>query len=111
VEPWYLICKASRSRPSSSGSTGGSSTSTASPRRVPPIVAANHISYLDPFANGYAVMKAGRRPRFLAKDDLFKIPVVGSAIRGAGQIPSIAAPAAPRRSSRPRRHSRTARSW
>ena len=32
-------------------------------------------------------MKAGRRPRFLAKDDLFKIPVVGSAFRGAKQIP------------------------
>jgi 1-acyl-sn-glycerol-3-phosphate acyltransferase len=57
------------------------------PRTGPAIVAGNHISYLDPFANGYAVMKAGRRPRFLAKDDLFKIPVVGTVIRGARQIP------------------------
>jgi 1-acyl-sn-glycerol-3-phosphate acyltransferase len=53
----------------------------------PAIVACNHISYLDPLANAYAVVKAGRRPRFLAKDDLFKIPVVGSAFRGARQIP------------------------
>ena len=48
------------------------------PRTGPAIVAANHISYLDPFANAYAVVKAGRRPRFLAKDDLFKVPVVGT---------------------------------
>jgi len=32
-------------------------------------------------------VRAGRRPRFLAKDDLFRIPVVGRALRGAGQIP------------------------
>ena len=50
-------------------------------------MACNHLSYLDPLANARAVMKAGRRPRFLAKDDLFKIPVVGSAFRGAKQIP------------------------
>ncbi|MGZ8594093.1 MAG: lysophospholipid acyltransferase family protein, partial [Actinomycetota bacterium] len=37
--------------------------------------------------NANAVMKAGRRPRFLAKRDLFEIPVVGSAFRGANQIP------------------------
>jgi 1-acyl-sn-glycerol-3-phosphate acyltransferase len=32
-------------------------------------------------------VKAGRRPRFLGKEDLFRIPVVGTALRGAGQIP------------------------
>ncbi|MGZ4132782.1 MAG: lysophospholipid acyltransferase family protein [Actinomycetota bacterium] len=57
------------------------------PRTGPAIVAANRISYLDPFANGYSVMKAGRRPRFLAKEELFKIPVVGAVIGGAHQIP------------------------
>jgi 1-acyl-sn-glycerol-3-phosphate acyltransferase len=56
------------------------------PRRGPAIVACNHISYLDPIANAYAVIRAGRRPRFLAKHDLFEIPVVGSAMRGAHQI-------------------------
>lgn len=58
---------------------------------IPPtggaIVACNHLSYLDPLGNAYAAIKAGRRPRFLAKDDLFTIPVVGSALRGAHQIP------------------------
>lgn len=47
----------------------------------------NHISYLDPLTNGDAVVRAGRRPRFLAKEDLFRVPIVGRALRGAGQIP------------------------
>jgi 1-acyl-sn-glycerol-3-phosphate acyltransferase len=51
------------------------------------LIACNHISYLDPFANAEAVVRRGRRPRFLAKDQLFDIPVVGTALRGAGQIP------------------------
>jgi len=51
------------------------------------ILACNHISYLDPLANAYAVVKVGRRPRFLAKEDLFDVPVVGSALRGSRQIP------------------------
>ena len=57
------------------------------PALGPAIVVCNHISYLDPLANARAVMKAGRRPRFLAKDELFKIPLVGRAFRGAKQIP------------------------
>ena len=57
------------------------------PPAGPAIVACNHISYLDPLGNAYAVLKAGRRPRFLAKDDLFEIPLVGSALRGTRQIP------------------------
>ena len=57
------------------------------PASGPAIVACNHLSYLDPLTNANAVMKAGRRPRFLAKRDLFEIPVVGSAFRGATQIP------------------------
>lgn len=31
-------------------------------------------------------MRRGRRPRFLAKHELFEIPLVGTALRGAGQI-------------------------
>ncbi|MGH2671707.1 MAG: lysophospholipid acyltransferase family protein [Actinomycetota bacterium] len=59
--------------------------------RIPPegplIVAGNHLSYLDPLAHGYFVDKAGRHPRFLAKQELFDKPIVGTALRGAGQIP------------------------
>jgi 1-acyl-sn-glycerol-3-phosphate acyltransferase len=57
------------------------------PERGPAIVCCNHISYLDPLGNAYAVIKAGRRPRFLAKDELFTVPIVGRVLRGAGQIP------------------------
>lgn len=57
------------------------------PKQGPAIVACNHISYLDPLTNGEAVDRAGRRSRFLAKQDLFRIPVVGTVLRGAGQIP------------------------
>jgi 1-acyl-sn-glycerol-3-phosphate acyltransferase len=57
------------------------------PSRGPALIACNHASYLDPIANAYAVVKAGRRPRFLAKDDLFRIPVVGRALAGTRQIP------------------------
>ena len=57
------------------------------PAKGPAIIVCNHISYLDPLTNGDAVVRAGRRPRFLAKAELFRIPVVGRALRGAGQIP------------------------
>jgi 1-acyl-sn-glycerol-3-phosphate acyltransferase len=57
------------------------------PARGPALIACNHASYLDPIANAYAVVKAGRRPRFLAKDDLFRIPIVGRALTGCHQIP------------------------
>jgi 1-acyl-sn-glycerol-3-phosphate acyltransferase len=57
------------------------------PLTGPAIVACNHISYMDPLSNAYAVVKAGRRPRFLAKEDLFHVPLVGRALKGAGQIP------------------------
>lgn len=50
-------------------------------------MAGNHLSYLDPFAHAYFVVKAGRRPRFLAKRELFDAPLVGRALRGSGQIP------------------------
>lgn len=57
------------------------------PAEGPAIVACNHISYLDPLTNGDSVVRAGRRPRFLAKRELFRVPVVGTVLRGAGQIP------------------------
>ncbi len=57
------------------------------PPSGPAIVACNHLSYLDPLTNADAVMRAGRRPRFLAKRELFEVPMVGAAFRGAHQIP------------------------
>jgi 1-acyl-sn-glycerol-3-phosphate acyltransferase len=37
--------------------------------------------------NAYAVVRAKRRPRFLAKDDLFRASAIRWAMRGTGQIP------------------------
>jgi 1-acyl-sn-glycerol-3-phosphate acyltransferase len=51
------------------------------------LLAVNHISYLDPLVAAYIVDKAGRRPRFLAKADLFDDKRIGWILRGAGQIP------------------------
>lgn len=51
------------------------------------IVCTNHISYFDPLAFGLFVFDHGREPRYLAKAQLFRVPFVGSVLRGAGQIP------------------------
>jgi len=51
------------------------------------LVCVNHISYVDPVAFAHFVHDSGRPPRFLAKSGLFRIPVVGRVLRGAGQIP------------------------
>jgi 1-acyl-sn-glycerol-3-phosphate acyltransferase len=57
------------------------------PRSGPALVACNHLSYLDPLADAYVMTLAGRRPRFLAKQELFDNPFLGAVLRGAGQIP------------------------
>ena len=57
------------------------------PRTGPGLIACNHVSYLDPIANAYAVLRAGRRPRFLAKEELFHAPLLKWALPGLRQIP------------------------
>ena len=57
------------------------------PKRGGAILAFNHIAFLDPFAAAYAVHLAGRRPRFLAKAELFDDRRVAWILKGAGQIP------------------------
>jgi 1-acyl-sn-glycerol-3-phosphate acyltransferase len=56
-------------------------------RTGPVLIACNHASYLDPLVNAYAVVRAGRRPRFLAKDDLFRAFGIRWAMQGTRQIP------------------------
>lgn len=51
------------------------------------VLAPNHYSELDPLIVAVAVWKLGRAPRFMAKESLFKIPVLGAALRGTGMIP------------------------
>jgi 1-acyl-sn-glycerol-3-phosphate acyltransferase len=57
------------------------------PATGPFILAPNHHSNIDPLVMAVAVWRLGRAPRFLAKASLFKIPVVGAALRAVGQIP------------------------
>jgi 1-acyl-sn-glycerol-3-phosphate acyltransferase len=57
------------------------------PREGPVLVACNHISYLDPLAHAYMLVRAGRRPRFLAKRELYGNAFVRRVLLGAGQIP------------------------
>ncbi|MGI5125276.1 lysophospholipid acyltransferase family protein [Pseudonocardia sp. CA-107938] len=51
------------------------------------LVVSNHVSHLDPVISGLIVHRARRVPRFLAKESLWKVPVLGGALRGSGQIP------------------------
>jgi 1-acyl-sn-glycerol-3-phosphate acyltransferase len=57
------------------------------PPTGPALIACNHASYLDPLVNAYAVVRAHRRPRFLAKDDLFRAFAIRWAMNGTHQIP------------------------
>jgi len=87
MEPWYHVAKSAVLPPLKLWFTWRFEDLHHIPAEGPAVVACNHISYLDPLGNAYAVVKAGRRPRFLAKNDLFGIPVVGTALRGVRQIP------------------------
>jgi 1-acyl-sn-glycerol-3-phosphate acyltransferase len=51
------------------------------------IVVTNHVSHVDPLLVAKAVIDGARRPRFLAKDSIFDVPVVGWAMHGMGHIP------------------------
>src|SRR5690625_3143594 len=51
------------------------------------ILAANHISILDPLYVAHMVYSSGRIPHFLAKKELFDAPVIGKALTGLKQIP------------------------
>jgi 1-acyl-sn-glycerol-3-phosphate acyltransferase len=57
------------------------------PRTGGAILVFNHISHLDPVVDAVFVHRNKRVPRFLAKDSLFRIPVAGKIIGGAGTIP------------------------
>jgi 1-acyl-sn-glycerol-3-phosphate acyltransferase len=59
--------------------------------RIPPqggvILVVNHVSHVDPFLVSKFVLDAGRVPRFLAKEAIFDVPVVGWGMRKMGHIP------------------------
>jgi 1-acyl-sn-glycerol-3-phosphate acyltransferase len=51
------------------------------------VVAPNHISYADPLTLAHFLWDNGRAPRYLAKESLFRLPVLGKIITACGQIP------------------------
>jgi len=53
-------------------------------KESPFILAANHVSYLDPIVLGVAVR---RQIYFIAKKEVFNIPILGFIIRSLGAIP------------------------
>ena len=56
------------------------------PREGAAILAFNHIAFLDPFAAALVVDRLHRRPRFLAKSELFQDKKISWILKGAGQI-------------------------
>ncbi|MGF2948190.1 lysophospholipid acyltransferase family protein [Microbacterium alcoholitolerans] len=57
------------------------------PRQGAFVLAPNHYSEFDPLIIALAVFRTGRLPRFMAKESLFRIPVVGWVLKKTGMIP------------------------
>ncbi len=51
------------------------------------VLAVNHVSHLDPLTCGHFVYAYGRIVRYLAKAEMWDVPVVGRIVRSAKQIP------------------------
>lgn len=51
------------------------------------IVAANHVSEIDPFILAHFLVDHGCPPLFLAKSSLFEVSVLGRVLHGLGQLP------------------------
>jgi len=59
------------------------------PASGPVIVASNHVSYVDALVLTHFLFKNGRAPRFLGKEAVFRVPIIGKIIAGSGQIPVL----------------------
>jgi 1-acyl-sn-glycerol-3-phosphate acyltransferase len=59
------------------------------PKNGPFIAVPNHFSDVDPVIVGLAVYRAGRFPHFLAKESIFRVPVVGAFMRGTQMVPVL----------------------
>ena len=57
------------------------------PKSGAAIAVCNHISYVDPLLFTHFLYENGRAPRYLGKASLFKLPIIGRVLLGAGQIP------------------------
>lgn len=57
------------------------------PRQGGIIAASNHLSVIDAFTLAYPLFKRGLTPRFMAKESLFRVPVLGWILRSFSHIP------------------------
>lgn len=57
------------------------------PREGAYVLAPNHASEIDPIVVAVAVWRMGRAPRFMAKESLFRVPVLGWVLRVTGMVP------------------------
>ncbi|MFD5214697.1 lysophospholipid acyltransferase family protein [Microbacterium sp. NPDC058345] len=57
------------------------------PREGAFVLAPNHYSEFDPLIVAIAVYRAGRLPRFMAKETLFRVPVLGWVLKRTGMVP------------------------
>ena len=57
------------------------------PKTGPVIVISNHLSYADALVFAHFLYSYGRAVRYLGKDSVFKIPILGKIISSSGQIP------------------------
>lgn len=57
------------------------------PRSGGVVVVANHVSNADPLVLAHYIVWHGRWPRFLAKIEVWSMPVAGWAVKATGQIP------------------------
>jgi len=63
IEPWFTFAEAVLRPPAAFWFNWRFEGMENVPAEGPLLVACNHISYLDPLANAYAIVRAGRRPR------------------------------------------------
>ncbi len=57
------------------------------PREGAYVLAPSHDSEFDPLIVALATWRLGRAPRFMAKESLFRVPVLGWALRATGMVP------------------------
>jgi 1-acyl-sn-glycerol-3-phosphate acyltransferase len=57
------------------------------PKSGAAIAVCNHISHVDPLVFTHFLYNNGRAVRYLGKASVFKVPIVGRVLLGAGQIP------------------------
>lgn len=57
------------------------------PREGAYVLAPNHHSEFDPLTVAVATWRLGRAPRFMAKESLFRVPVLGAAMKATGMVP------------------------